>query len=277
MQKQYPIKTNFEDLDIIIGGLFPGELMVIGSRPAIGKTSFLVTLIKKITFGSFYKGLLFSLELSSEFFRERLASSFSGISINKIRATRMGNKTRPGLSKDESKIYKKVLSGVYDLPLIIDDTENKKIDDICDSAREIFFREKGIDIIYIDYLGLISTNNYKASLTDVVAEIVTKLKQLARELNIPIVTTCQASRSAEPVPPRPSDLTGRSGIMIDNADVIILLDRKRPKTDFYSYQDVTLYIAKNSFGETGEVKLEYNAATLSYECYPSSIKNSLDI
>ncbi len=58
--------------------------------------------------------------------------------------------------------------------------------------------------------------------------------------------------------------------MIDNADVIILLDRKRPKQDFYSYQDVTLYVAKNNFGEIGEVKLEYNAATLNYESYSTN-------
>ncbi len=273
MQKRYPIKTNFEDLDKIIGGLYPGELMVIGSRPATGKSSLLFALIKKITLESCCKGLLFSLELPIDMFTERLASSISGISISKIRATRNRSKIWPGLTQEESKIYKKVLSEVCDLPLIIDDTENKKIDDICDFAREIFFREKGIDIIFIDELGLITLNNEKPSAADRIFEIVTKVKQLAMELKIPIVITCHVSRMTEPDPPGFLDLQYSS--IIDNADVIILLDRKRLRSYFCQFQDVTLYVAKNNFGEIGEIKLQFSTETLNYELFPSSIKSSL--
>lgn len=115
------IKTGFTDLDNIIGGIYPGEFMVIGAGPSIGKTTFLAALIRNITWKHGTRSLLFYLQKSIEQFRKYLVSSISGIPISII------NHRLEQLTKEELELYKMYSFEVDNLPMFIDDTEYKNI------------------------------------------------------------------------------------------------------------------------------------------------------
>ncbi len=265
MQIRYPIKTNFEDLDRFIGGLYPGEIMVFGSYPRVDRLSFLVTLIKKITLESGCKSLYFYHDLTKYVLRERLVSSISGISINKIHTAGRDIINLTGLTKEEARIFEKLNAEVCDLPIVI--VETGKINNCCDFAREIFFKEKGFDIIFIDNLSFIHTDNDKSSATTM-----KQLKQLARDLNVPIVI-CEAVGNRAYLP---NDLyLIINPDVLNNADVFLSLDRKIRSFDFSLFLNETIQILKNNFGDLGEINLSFSTETYSYEEYPASIKSSL--
>ena len=258
-----PIKTELTDLDKIIGGLYPGEILLIGSRPAIGKSSLIRTLIKKVTIEKGIKSLLFSLEIPKPLFQMSIVVSLSGISTWKILLQK--------LEEEELKIYNMFLSQVEDLPIIIDDTENNNINDICNMSRKLV-KEEGIEIIYLDYLGLITINEENPSIEDFCTEVMTKLKGLARELNIPIVLACQVSRTPEHISMR--------GIchssIIDNSDVILLLDRKRNYSENPIFYFAHLDIVKNNYGDTGGFKLRFMPESGCFENLPLPVKEIME-
>lgn len=253
-----PIKTELTDLDEIIGGLYPGEILLIGTRPAIGKSSFIRTLIKKVTMGKGIRSLFFSLEIPKEKIQMELVSTLSGIPTWRIRQHKF--------EEAELKTYNMLLSQVEDFPIIIDDTENKNINDICDMSRKLV-KEEGIEIIYIDYLGLITINEENPSIEDFCNEVMTKLKGLARELNIPIVLACQVSRAPEHISMRGI----RHSSIIDNSDVILLLDRKRTD-EIRRYWFAQLDVVKNNYGDTGGIKLRFMPESVCFENLPLPVK-----
>ena len=243
MQNLDPIKTGFTDLDKIIGGLYPGELVVIGAGPDIGKTSFLATLIKKIIWEQGRKGLLFSLSKSIEQFRLYLISSISGISPFIISyPERLGKYER--LKKDEQEFLKMISFEVSNLPLFIDDTQDKNINDLCDAARKMI-RDIGVEVIYIDNIEYIIKDNVYSSRDSVINEVITKLKQLAKELCVPIVGTTFARGVG--YSHRPPSLSSLYPSIIDNADVILLLNRPRTNEELS-------YCKRRSKKDAGAVK-----------------------
>ncbi len=233
-----PIKSNFKKLDSLIGGFFPGELTVIGSRPAIGKTSFLYSLIKQITMDSGTPGLLFSPEMPIDSTYMRMTSSIAKISFFKFR---MGK-----LDEYEASCWEKTSKQVKDLPLMINDKPDININELCEEARKLC-KKKKMKIIYIDYLGLITTDDDSRPVFEKVSFIIKKLKVLARELNIPVVLLCQVARDM--APPDLNHLRG-TGEIEAVADVILLLHRDRSINQGCSAQ---LFIAKNHNGPLGAV------------------------
>lgn len=243
------IKTGFTDLDKIIGGLYPGELMVIGAGPAIGKTSFLAALIRNITWKYGTKGLLFSLTTRTESFRQYLVSSVSGIPSIRIRQLEK-------LTEEELAVYNMYSFEVGNLPIFIDDTEYKNINELIRLARKMVIGGYA-EIIYIDNFEYISVDgNFLWE-----AEVMSKLKQLAKELNIPIVGTRQSIRAID----SNTSKFGYLPISVKKAaDVILLLARKKEiKYDFPAIAD--LYIAKNLYGDTGDIKIRFFLQTLCFE------------
>ena len=249
------IKTGFIDLDRIIGGLYPGELMVIGAPPSMGKTSFLAALIRNITWKHGTKGLLFSLVKPIDNFRKYLVSSISGLPIFII------SHHLEKLSEEEFEIYKMYSFEVENLPMFIDDTPGKTINDICKSARKKVL-EDGVEIIYIDNIECICTDDGLAVRDTLIREVIVKLKQLAKELEVSIVTTRCARRTVEPDPPLLKLLPLR---VIENADVILLFTQQRLNYELPSPHIETLKIKKNCFGETGEIKVRYFLDTVCFD------------
>lgn len=263
-----PIKTGFTDLDEIIGGLYPGELMVIGSRPAICKTSFLATLIKKITWETGSKGLLFCLNKYIEQFHEYLVSQITGISKDRVRNVRWK------LNKDELEFCKIVLADISDLPLTIystldinPDDSYIKIDELCKIARELIHK-KSAKIIYLDDIEFVKATNEASG------DVYSKLKDLAKELSVPIVITNQVSRRAEPKLPNLSDLNCFKSL--EYFDVVLLLDRKRRYDETSRYQFASINVAKNNYGNTREIKFLYSPTTLCYDNLPLPVKEIME-
>ena len=239
-----PIKSNFKKLDSLTGGFFPGEVTVVGARPTIGKTAFIGSLIKNIIREPGNNCLFFSIEMAAEVFCSRLAASMLRIPFLKIRDSQLNEKEKESVQKQ--------LKEIKDFPLYIEDNPDQNIVDLCKQARKLV-REKDIKIIFIDYLGLIHTPDDCAPVFEQTSYIIKKLKILARELNIPIVLTCQVSRSGYPsTPPDLSQLRG-TGDIENVSDVIIFIDRETSK----EICATKLIVAKNHNGKLGTAELSF--------------------
>ena len=239
-----PIKSNFKSLDNLTGGFFPGEVTVVGARPTIGKTAFIGALIKNIIREPGNNCLFFSIEMALESFCNRLVASMLRIPFTKIRDSQ--------LTEKEEAIFRKQFKEIKNFPLYIVDKPDQNITDLCKQARKIV-REKNIKIIFIDCLGLIHTPDEYAPIYEQASFIIKKLKILARELNIPIVITCQVARSGYPSsPPDLSQLRG-TGDIEGIADVILLIDRQTNK----EICATKLIVAKNRNGKLGTAELAF--------------------
>ena len=144
----------------------------------------------------------------------------------------------------------------YDAPLYIVDTPNMQLIDLRAMARRMRTNQK-VEIIFIDYIGLIATEKRDAPVYEQVSEISKSLKALARELNIPIVALCQVSRDAEGNEPSLNQLRG-SGSIEQDADVVMFIHRERKKQedgDAEPVQDAKIIVAKQRNGPIGDVPL----------------------
>ena len=258
MQEIYPIKTDYEDLDKIIGGFYPGELTIIGSRPATGKSSFLITLIKRITLISCIPGLFFSIEMPAIRIYSRLVALISGISYFIVRGY-IDSDFSLKRDNDKPDIFVNLLKQVQDFPFIINDKAHININEICAEARKVC-KKKRVQIIYIDYFGLITTDNKKDPFTAQASCIIKKLKNLALELNIPIVITCMLSRCAEPSQPQLKDFEC-SAIENISDNIILMYEEHSYDTDF---NPIKLIVAKNKHGEIGNIDLMFVKNTLMF-------------
>lgn len=233
-----PIESGFNNLDKITGGFFPSEVTIIGSRPSVGKTSFMLNVIKNICINKTAKPLLFSIEMSELSIKQRLFSMISGISIFDI---------RKGLVKDEKSLLEteQIISD-----LIIDDTPNLRIDTLVSKAME-YVQKDGCNIIFIDYLGLISSFKENAPVYEQIYTITKLLKTLAKQLNIPVVCTCQLAKSIDTDEPTLQQLRGSSSVEEDS-DVIILIHRVNNSSES------SLTVAKNRNGDLGKLEVTFN-------------------
>ncbi len=256
-------KTGFIDIDRVIGGIYPGELILISSKFTKGKTAFLGSIIKNVAFSNGNKGLLFSLEMPEMTFQDRWVSALSDIPMQEIRSSRLREKG--------SKLYKTILDEVCDLPIIIDEDRDKSIDDLCSVVRKMV-KDEGVEIIYIDELGYLEKHDDKVPFADVISDWMHKLKQLARELNIPIIFTWGIGGWQESYMPKLEDL--HNPTIVDNSDVILFLRRERV-SDEVPYCLETVNVAKNNYGETGEIKLLFSFKTISFYNLDLPYENNL--
>ena len=194
----------------------------------------------------------FSLEMSADQIGQRLLSQVARI---------QGTKLKSGLLKFED--FKKLQDAAgecFNAPLYIVDTPNMKLLDLRAMARRMRVNQK-VEIIFIDYIGLITPENTEAPLHEQQSMISKSLKSLARELEIPIVVLCQVARSAEGNEPGLAELRG-SGSIEQDADMVMFIhgDRSKNKETNEGYnpvQDRTLIVAKQRNGPIGDVKVRF--------------------
>ena len=154
--------------------------------------------------------------------------------------------------KDFDKITE-AASRWYNAPLYTVDTPNMRLLDLRAMARRMVVNHD-VKIIFIDYIGLITTENSAAPVYEQVSEISKSLKALARELEIPIVALCQVARDAEGKEPNLAQLRG-SGSIEQDADVVMFIDRQRPKENSDAIQDAKILLAKQRNGPTGDIEI----------------------
>lgn len=252
------IPSGFAKLDSMTSGFQDSELIIIGARPSMGKTALALNMMEHIALVRKIPCGFFSLEMSSEQIGQRILSQVGHVP---------GTKLRDGTMKlDELQKLQIAAARCYDAPLYIIDTPNMQLVELRAMARRL--RQKnGIKIIFIDYIGLITTENSQAPVYEQVSEISKSLKSLARELEIPIVALCQVARDAEGNEPTLSQLRG-SGSIEQDADVVMFIHRERKKQEdgtAQSVQDAKLIVAKQRNGPIGDVPLLFLSSFTRFE------------
>jgi replicative DNA helicase len=244
------IPSGLIELDQMTSGFQKSELIIIGARPSVGKTALAMSMAAHIAVKEKIPTAFFSLEMSDMQLMQRLISSESRIPSEKIRT---------GLLKmSDFQSIQDAAGQIYDAPLYIVDMPNMKLLDLRAMARRLR-AQKDVQIIFIDYLTLISSENSLIPRYEQVAEISRSLKSLARELNIPVVALSQVRRDAEGKKPSLADLR-ESGSIEQDADVVMFLHRERVASskdggDRNQAIDTELIVAKQRNGPIGDIDI----------------------
>ena len=256
------ISTGFFTLDQYLNGGFRyGQLITIGARPSIGKTAFAISLIRNMLERD-KKILFFSLEMSTKDIISRLVASISGVSLHDI-----SNNDLDELPKVVS-----ALSNLFDKRLYIVDIPSMSIKALLDITR-IAVTEKHLDCIIIDHFRLIGGVD---SSSDEYERVTRELQDLAKYLNVPIITMFQFPRDDKQGEPSLADVPCIVNSLVDGSDVVLFLHRYSSlieeeqcsivgKDNDKSLQVAKVIIAKNKNGDTGHVLLGFNGSTTSFE------------
>ena len=248
------VPTGFARLDTMTSGFQKSELIIIGARPSIGKTALALSIIQNIACEKRIPCGFFSLEMPYESIGMRLLAQEARVPMQKIRS---------GMLKvDDVKRIQDAAGRWFEAPLYTVDTPNMKLLDLRAVARRMVKNQK-VQIIFIDYIGLIATEDPTAPVFEQVSLISKSLKALARELEIPIVALCQVSRDAEGNEPNLAQLRG-SGSIEQDADVVMFLHRDRLK-DEVAAQDAKIILAKQRNGATGDINIMFLPAYSKFE------------
>jgi len=247
------IPTGFKGLDHVLSGFQPADLVILAARPAMGKTSMALNVAQNIAKIGKSIGFI-SLEMSKEQLVERLFCSLLAVDSWKLRTGQ--------LSDDDFSRIGSIMDELNQSKIFIDDSAGSSISELRTKARRLQM-ESGLDVLFIDYLQLMSIDKRGASVTNRVqeiSEISRSLKVLARELRIPIVALSQLSRAVEQRPskvPQLADLR-ESGAIEQDADVVLMMYREDYYEEDTDREGITdIYIRKHRNGPTGRVELRF--------------------
>ena len=285
------ITTGLIDLNNKLGGLHSTDLIVLAGRPSMGKTSLAVNIAERAAWrwqlavedgrdptedGGAPVGF-FSLEMSADQLAKRILSEKAGVDSERLRTG--------AVSKDEASRLYRAAQEIKSLPLYIDDTASLTISELRTRARRLA-RQKRIGLVVVDYLQLLSGSRRRQNenRTAEVSEITRGLKQLAKELGIPVVALSQLSREVEKREkqrPQLSDLR-ESGSIEQDADVVLFLfreevyhDKKKPDLDDHNYERweqkaerlagvAEIIVGKQRHGSIGTVRAHFKKETTSF-------------
>ena len=254
------LATGWYDIDKLTTGLHPNELIIIAARPAMGKTVFALNLATHAAMTQDKSVALFNLEMSAEQLAMRIISSLGQVDGFKLRT---GNLMNP-----DWKRINEAVSQLSNTNLVMDDTPGITIGEIRAKCRRLASSEKGLALVVIDYLQLISGGkNYGANRQQEVSDISRSLKTLAMELQVPVIALSQLSRSVESREdkrPIMSDLR-ESGSIEQDADIVAFLYRddyyKKEARNEDNTSIVELIIGKHRNGPTATVELLFKKDT----------------
>lgn len=264
------LASHFADLDKLINGLSPSNLMILAARPAMGKTALAINIAENVCFKSKKPVGIFSLEMTAEQLLHRIICSQSEVESEKIKSGAI-NGTE----------YQKIVSAVNNIQsnvMIIDDHPGLKITDLRARARRMK-ETHNIEFLVIDYLQLIGGSGTSRSVENrqnEVSEISRMLKTLARELNVPVLCLSQLSRKVEERTghrPMMSDLR-ESGSLEQDSDIVMFLLRKEYYDSYDKPGQAELIVAKNRHGNIGSVNLTYRKEIIQFSNYISMDEGS---
>lgn len=240
------IHTGFEKLDELTNGFQSSEFIIIGARPSIGKTALALSMATNMSMKSKVSVGFFSLEMTAQAIVERIYSSETPIDSQKIR--------RAVISKLEIQKMFEITEIISDTSFYICDTPNIGFTELRAVARKM--RNQGAQIIFIDYISLISPDDKTLPRHEQIAHISRMLKALARELNIPVIALSQLTRDSEGKVPNLSNLR-ESGSIEQDADLVMFIHRDRNKKADSELIATKLIIAKQRNGPTGEIVIAF--------------------
>jgi replicative DNA helicase len=249
------VPTGFKDMDNILAGLQRSDLFILAARPSMGKTALSLNIAHNVAVGAELPVLIFSLEMSKEQLVDRMLSVESGVDAW---ALRTGN-----LSDSDFEKIGQAMGSLSEAQIYIDDSPSITVSELRTKARREA-HQRPLGLIVVDYLQLMSGGrrfSAEGNRVQEISEISRGLKQIARELNVPLMALSQLSRSVEsrsPQIPQLADLR-ESGSIEQDADVVAFIYREdyyNPDTDRKSITDI--FIKKHRNGPTGAVELYFD-------------------
>ncbi|MGD2115934.1 MAG: replicative DNA helicase, partial [Acidobacteriota bacterium] len=255
------VPTGFTDLDRITHGLNRGNLIIVAGRPGMGKTSFALNCCQHVALREQRPVGIFSLEMSAQELGLRILCSEAGVPFGRLRSGHLSQ-------KQWSRIIQ-CTRQVGDAPLYIDDSPNPSLLEVASKARRLK-AEKGLELLVLDYLQLMQAGGRYENRNLEIAAISRGMKQLAKELELPVIALSQLSRNPErrgsDRRPHLADLR-ESGSIEQDADLVAFIFRE----EVYSPDDpeveglAELIIAKHRNGETGTVELAFLGETTTFK------------
>jgi replicative DNA helicase len=241
------------------------EYIVLGARPSLGKTSFMLEEVCDIAVNRNIPTGLFSIEMSSVQLNLRMLSSMTGLNSWMI---------SKGMYKTgkQTDVMFEALSRISSSPLYIDDTGTLKTNDLVTKARRMKY-VNNVEIIFIDYFGLIDNSNSKIPRWEQMSEVSRTIKGLCKELHIPIVVLSQVVRDKEGKKPTLSDLR-ETGSIEQDSDVVMFLHRDRE--EYKEEIQTSLIVAKNRNGPIGFCDLIYKPKITKFIDSPKNIDYFVD-
>ena len=250
------VPSGFTDLDYMTTGFQPSDFILVAARPSMGKTAFVLNILEYVAIKKERPCMIFSLEMSSNQLVNRMLSMDSGVDAQLIRSGKLSDSDWPRLIDSADR--------VGGSNIIIDDTPGISVPELRSKCRKVKL-ERGLDLIIIDYLQLMSGSSKKSdNRQQEVSDISRSLKALAREMNCPVIALSQLSRACElraDKRPMLSDLR-ESGAIEQDADLVMFLYRDEyyePDSDKKGEAEVI--IAKQRNGPIGTVTLNWHANT----------------
>ncbi len=250
------LATGFKGLDNMLAGLQKSDLVILASRPSMGKTSLALNIATNVAIDTKTPVGIFSLEMSKDQLADRLIASLSNVDLWKLRTGKLKSE---GENNDFTRIQH-AMGTLSETPIYVDDAATANVLQMRAMARRLQ-AQHGLGLIIIDYLQLVSPRESSTSIVQQVTEISRSLKGLARELNVPVLALSQLSRLVEhrtPQIPKLADLRD-SGSLEQDADVVMFIyreDRYREDTSRKNIADII--IAKHRNGPIGKAELYFD-------------------
>jgi len=250
------LPTGFTSLDNTLAGLQKSDLIILASRPSLGKSALAVNIAANIAISEKIPIGIFSLEMSKDQVIDRLIAGLADVDLWRLRTGRLSS---DGDDNDFSRIQH-AMGQLSEAPIYIDDAATSNVLQMRAMARRLQ-AEHGLGLIIIDYLQLMEPRNPTVTLVQQVSEISRALKGLARELNVPVLALSQLSRAVEhrvPQIPRLADLR-ESGSLEQDADVVLFIYREDRYNSDTARKNITdIIIAKHRNGPVGKVELYFD-------------------
>ena len=254
--RKHGISSGFIDIDKLLGGLHPSDLIILAGRPSMGKTALGTNIAYNVARNN-HTVLFFSLEMSTEQLVCRILSQEASIPSDNVR--------KGIISNSDMARFIDVAKEIDKIPLLIDDNANTDIDTLCNRAKKIYRRHK-LELIVVDYVQLVRSGRQENRVQEV-SEITRKLKGLAKSTNTPVIALSQLSRAVETRDdkrPQLSDLR-ESGSIEQDADAVGFIYRedyylarkglKNPEVE----NQAEIIFAKHRHGPIGIVRLHYDS------------------
>jgi replicative DNA helicase len=244
-------ETGLFDVDAFVGGLHAGDLSILAARSSVGKTAFAL----QVAYHNARRNrpvLFVSLEMSAVDIYDRLVASDTGISIAKLRIG------RDGMTDEEFREYLDSSEYLKDLPLTVHAPTAATVADIRTAAKVTKAKAGGLGLVVVDYLTFIKSSNTRMDRREQVGEICKQLKQVANDLEVPMMVLSQLNRQAEGEIPTLSMLR-ESGSVEEDADQVIFVHRQSR-----SDRDGKIIVAKNRHGQCGIVDVDWDGTRMRY-------------
>lgn len=255
------VQTGFTEIDNKLAGLQKADLIILAARPSMGKTSLALDIARQAAVNHNVPVGIFSLEMSSQQLVDRMLAAQANVDAWKLRTGKLSR-------EDDFASIRQSLDSLSKAPIYIDDQPGNNILKMRSVARRLK-SEKGLGLLVVDYLQLMvpTTSKSNDNIVQQVTEISRSLKNLARELDVPVLALSQLSREVEKRGGRPrlSDLRD-SGSIEQDADVVMFIHREDKYKDESDKTNIAeILIEKHRNGETGKVELYFNAQKATFQ------------